>query len=536
MKNKTYLKLLHLCLFAILFYPCSVYASSLFNTGSIDEYYASRDGQPLWVKNARLTSDAKDVVDILRQSWTNGLNPEKYHINQIDDILSQSRRIDPENLTVIELLITDGYIEYSRDMSGMRLNPRDIGLNPKHWVQKLSAQDILTFIKNKDNDLVGFLKSLEPQTKTYQILKAELVNLVQNQEKKVHEPVRFPQTVRPGRGYDDIPKLRARLGLEAVEGVDTYKYDELLVNAVKDFQQKKGLNSDGLIGKQTLFALNQTNDHKINQLIINMERLRWLPAVKPNRFIVVNIPSYTLWAVENDQVVFEMPVVVGRKKRQTLSFVTEIHGVRFNPTWTVPKTIKKEDILPKLVEDPTYLSGKGMELYSGVGEEAITLDPTSIDWQTVTKEDLAGFRMVQGYGANNPLGRIRILMPNQHNIYLHDTNERNLFLRTNRARSSGCVRMKDPERVAGFILKTKAGWSGEKTQNMINRDKMTDIYTNEKMPVYLLYHTVWLGNENQVVYGNDIYGYDASTMEALEKVNAMPTIENYKASSYPPNL
>ncbi|MGH1455520.1 MAG: L,D-transpeptidase family protein [Alphaproteobacteria bacterium] len=527
MKQFSQIKLIALISLGCVF-PFLANANTLFNQDAVDQYYLEREGEPIWVKNTRLSGDAKDLIEVLEGAWMNGLNPYKYHLEQIHSISADLRKSEPDERTMLELLLTDSYAEYFRDLSGMRVNASQIGLNANHWNKRVPAQKALSYLEKNRDDIDDFMHSLEPQTQSYKTLKAELTKLVEEgADSKVQ--VRFGETARPGRGYDDIPKLRERLGLEGVTNENRYKYDDTLVAAVQKFQNEHGLKPDGLIGKQTLFALNQNSDQKIKQIIVNMERLRWTPEIKPNRFIVVNIPSYTLWAIENGEVAFEMPVVVGRKKRETLSFVTEVHGVRFNPTWTVPKTIKKEDILPKLQEDPEYLAGKGMELYEGVGKDAITLDPTVVDWENVTQEDLAGFRMVQGSGANNPLGRIRVLMPNSHNIYLHDTNDKSLFARTDRAQSSGCIRMKNPEKIAQFILKTKSGWNDEKTLNVLNKGKMVDIYTNEKMPVYLLYNTAWLGSKGQVVYSSDIYGHDKELFQLLEKLDETPFFSDNKS-------
>lgn len=519
-------KIITIILCGIFCLPSAVQGKDLMNEAAVNTYYEQQEGEPLWVNHSRLTKDAKKTVDILKNSWMNGLNPKKYHLAQIQEILSEGRKIHPDNLTVLELLITDAATQYMRDLSGMRVNPASIGLNKKHWVQRISADEVLLYMKENKGGISKIMKQAEPQSASYQSLKDELIRLHELDAENDVPPFPYKQTLRPGRAYNTIPALRERLGLESAEENQKHIYDEVLVEAVKAFQQGKGLKPDGYVGKQTIFALNHSRHDKIRQIILNMERLRWLPREKPDRFIVVNIPSFTLWAVEDGKVEFEMPVVVGRKKRPTLSFVTEIHGVRYNPTWTVPKTIKKEDILPKLQESPDYLTGKGMELYDGYGAEAVTLDPTVVDWANVTEEELKGFKMVQGAGANNPLGRIRILMPNRHNIYLHDTNDKSLFYRTNRAKSSGCIRMKTPSQVSDFVLKTKAGWNEAKAKRVLAKKKTSDIYTSERMPVYMLYHTAWVGMNNAVIYGQDIYGNDKKLMQAIEKLDEFPIVND----------
>ena len=267
--------------------------------------------------------------------------------------------------------------------------------------------------------------------------------------------------------------------------------------------------------------LNKSRKDQINQVIANLERLRWVEDEKPADFVVVNIPSATLWAVENNQVAFEMPVIVGREQRPTNIFRTEITGIRLNPDWTVPPTIKQEDIIPKLQEDPEYLTLKGMQLISGRGDGAMTLDPSILDWENITNDELKGIRMVQVPGDNNPLGRYRVHMPNSYNIYLHDTNERYLFEKASRAISSGCIRMKDPKRMADFILKRKDGWNEGRTDGVLDSRKKTDLYIQRTIPVYVLYYTTWLDSDGRVIYGQDLYDFDENLIKMLRDIDGI---------------
>ena len=516
------------CVLISLFHAYPSFAAALPNQTAIDAFYAEREGEPLWIKKKRLNNQGLALFEVLKNAWQNGLNPGNYHLAQMEELFDGK---DPHARTgeaaalQIELLLTSGFVNYVRDMSGMRVNPRDLSLRKRDWRQMVSAAHALTYLSDHKGDIAAFLNAQEPQTTTYQTLKSELIDLVSimASEEDAKPKLNFKGLVRPGRGYSDIPKLRIRFGLADPESEnDRFKYDEALVEAVKAFQTAKGLKPDGVIGKQTLHILNQSREDKVTQIMLNMERLRWVPDSRPDRFVVVNIASATLWAVENGNVRFEMPVIVGRKKRETLSFITYIHGVRFNPTWTVPPTIKEEDILPKLREDPYYLANKGMELYRGYGKNAPTLDPTAMDWDSVREQDLHGLRMVQVAGRHNPLGRIRVLMPNNYNIYLHDTNNKSLFHKSNRAKSSGCVRMKDPEKVAMFALEKRKGWSEESMRRVLKKSKTSDIYTSEKMPVYLLYYTVWTGDQGQLVYGRDIYDQDMKLKNSLKKIDGLP--------------
>jgi murein L,D-transpeptidase YcbB/YkuD len=247
---------------------------------------------------------------------------------------------------------------------------------------------------------------------------------------------------------------------------------------------------------------------------------------------MVNIPAATVWAVDNGQVEFQMPVIVGKKVRPTQSFITEIQGVRFNPDWTVPPTIKREDILPKLIENPDYIRDKGMELIHVSPEGAQTIDPQSVDWQNITPKELNSLEMVQIPGSHNPLGKIRILMPNKYNIYLHDTNQPEYFERAARAQSSGCIRMKEPEKMAAFVMEHEEGWSDEKMKQMLSSGRTRDVKISKSIPVYLLYYTVWTDERGQTIFGNDIYDLDDQLFNKLSEIDGIPRpVHNDHASA-----
>ena len=214
------------------------------------------------------------------------------------------------------------------------------------------------------------------------------------------------------------------------------------------------------------------------------------------------------------------------KNAQHSASFPKITGVRYNPTWTVPKTIKKEDFLPLLQKDPYALTQKGIDI-KGRGEDGnfVSIDPTLVDWSTVNEDGLKQYRMVQGPGPTNPLGTIRILMPNQYNIYLHDTSSPEYFRSSDRNVSSGCVRIKDPKAVADFILKDNSNWDPEFTKRMLTRGKMTDIAAQNKIPVYLLYLTVWINEDGSLTYGPDSYNWDSLLVSVLYNQKKMPMIQ-----------
>jgi murein L,D-transpeptidase YcbB/YkuD len=483
------------------------------------DFYEAREYKPVWLteNGKNLSSDGEKLLERLQQSWAHGLNPQTY---QVDVILSLIEQAGGAPMHGVDVLLTEGFIRYAQDLSGMRVEAEKLGLDPADWLAPITVRSALGILAAA-TALEDVWQRIEPQSSTSALLRDELVKLAEAPPEPYADvmPLGFGDVMlRPMDRHVRMPDLRLRLGVEP-QTDDKLLYDDRLVAAVIKFQRQHGLKQDGYIGANTLRALNRTQKDRMRQIIANLERLRWVDARRPHKYVVVNIPAATLWAIENDQVAFEMSVIVGRAKRATNSFITQITGVRFNPDWTVPPTIKKDDLWPKLIENPEYLFDKGIELYLGYDRDSETLDPASIDWASLTPNDLHALRMVQTPGPHNPLGRIRVLMPNKYNIYLHDTNERSLFTRAERAQSSGCIRMEHPEAMAAFIMSGQKKWNPERVAESLQSEKTKDYLIDQPIPIYLLYYTVWADSEGAIVYGTDIYGEDEKLLKTLENID-----------------
>lgn len=490
--------------------------------GQADEiraFYAAREGQPVWTGSGG-SQKIKQFAAFIDNARAHGLNPERYNSRQIADRVGER---DETLRAELELFLSDAAIKYARDMTGYHLGGQALRGEIAPLAPPVQARVILQKIADSRN-VQSIFADMEPKSATYKRLKEALADLSKQDEAAYAKylPLDFGGAViKPGSRHKNIPGLRARLGA-AQQTADPVLYDDALFAALTKFQRAEGLKDDGIIGLDTLAALNRTNRDRILQLKVNMERLRWMEGQeRPEKFIVVNIPAATLWAVNSTGVEFEMQVIVGRPERATPAIVTDITGIRFNPDWTVPPTIKKEDILPKLREDPWYLTNKGIEL-TYRGEKGLeTLDPSAVDWERVTHADLNVLNMVQVPGSANPLGRVRVLMPNKYSIYLHDTNQKEYFDKYARALSSGCIRMKEPLRVAEFIMSSEKGWDLAKITSVIAQGRTNDRLISNKIPVYILYYTVWIDDQGRVVFGRDIYGRDKTLAEALEKVDGI---------------
>lgn len=482
----------------------------------LETFYGARNYEPFWVKNGSLAPEGAALVKALQESWTHGLNPASYRVREILENLEKGRTVEAE------LHLVDAYLRLGRDLGGIRINPAPLQTQKSYWKQPPTPAALLKGLGESRN-VPELFQSLAPQGATYKRLREELMHLAV-QAPPAYEavlPLKFSGVLNPYERSAGVPGLRRRLGVSAPERGDPLIYDETLAAAVIAFQRENGLKADGIVGGQTLGVLNLTRRQKMRQIVANLERLRWVGEDRPEKMVIVNIPSATLWAVEGGKVAFEMPVIVGRAKRPTNMFIARITGVRINPDWTVPPTIKKEDILPRLREDPEYLTNKGMQLITLSGGKATTIDPMAVDWGNLTQTELAKLRMVQIPGAHNPLGRIRILMPNIYNIYLHDTNQPEYFSRAGRAESSGCVRMSEPEKMAEFILKTRKGWDMDGMRKLMDSGETYDLSIPDPVPVYMLYYTVWVGDDGRVIYGNDLYGHDARLIRMLQDIDGI---------------
>ena len=481
-----------------------------YDSEKLQAFYEQRGMKPVWIRGVGQFQPRVDaVIGILENSWTHGLNPAQYRITEIRDHM---KSLNMDNRLAADLIISDAVIRYSRDLTGMRGQNKSGDRKLTYWREPLDTPQILQMVSDAANPIEK-LRALEPSHNLYQALRAELMRLVAQPSDADFKPLAINTPLKPDKSYPQIPAIRARMGLPPAAKEVENVYDEALAVEVMKLQRAYGLETNGVIAGRTLAQINMTNEAKIWQILANMERLRWISPGRPDKYVLVNIPSATLWAVEKGETRLEMPVIIGKTARPTYSFKAEITGVRFNPNWTVPPTIKNQDFLPMLQQDPEALIKRGITIrYQGRD-----IDPTKVDWSTVTPKHLSQVKMIQNPGDENPLGKVRVIMENPYNIYLHDTNHREMFDKDERALSSGCIRVSEPEKLADFILNRNEDWTWARMEKMIDSGKMRDIPTKESLPVFVTYQTVWLDSEGRLVYGTDVYGQDAKLAEMLKK-------------------
>ncbi|MEN7546716.1 L,D-transpeptidase family protein [Rapidithrix thailandica] len=295
-------------------------------------------------------------------------------------------------------------------------------------------------------------------------------------------------------------------------------YDSIVEIAVKKFQNRHGLKTDGVVGKNTLYNLNIPVEDRLRQIEINLDRFKWLPNQQQvnSQYIWVNIPEYNLRYYRNDQVVRQHKVVVGAKKHRTPMLTRNISNLVFNPYWNVPYSIAKNEISPQARKDAEYLSKKNYELVGGWGTND-ELDLTSdIDWNNGI--DYTKVRIRQKPGPGNALGMVKFNMPNPWNIYLHDTPSKSKFYYAHRAFSHGCIRVENPIALATDILENQDVLAKEEINKLIKSHETKSIRLNQQIPVYLVYMTAWVDEQGNLMLYEDIYGKDHMYHEALNKV------------------
>lgn len=467
-------------------------------------FYRERQMAPLWLDADGPSERAVALAGVLRSADLNGLDPEDYGASAIAGLLSST---EPERQAELELRLSLGLIEMTSDLASGRLEPHAI--NPELFVypQNVDRAKVIRAAAGAQ-DIAAFVASYEPAQPEYHRLKAALADYRALAAAGGWPSVADGPTLKPGMTDPRVGQLRARLQAPAAAGDDPALLDDALADAVKAFQQRHGLEQDGKVGKNTLAALNVPAPDRVRQMVLNLERRRWMADDPGARYVFVNLADFELKVVDGPRTVFDTRVVVGAPYHRTPVFSDEMSYVEINPYWNVPPSIARNELLPKIKEDPGYLAAHDFELLSDWSESARVLDPRSIDWSGVRPETFA-YKVRQGPGPGNALGHIKFMFPNPFNIYLHDTPARSLFERDERSFSHGGIRVEDPEQFGAFVLDREADWSLARIEETIATGQRTIVPLRESLPVHIAYLTAWVNKDGSVNFRRDVYGRDA---------------------------
>ncbi|WP_370088848.1 murein L,D-transpeptidase [Ekhidna sp.] len=475
----------------------------------LPRFYQERQFKKAWNDK-----DAKELIQAVSDADEEGLTPTDYHLELLQKL--QVTEKDEIQKAEYDLLLTDAFLLYASHFLNGKINPETVDSEWQAVRREGDAKVVLEEALNK-NKVREVLKELAPDHIGYKGLRNALREYRSVAKKGGWESIPAGETLKPGM-VDSvrIPRLISRLktSLDLKQNpADQFTYSEQLAEAVKNYQVRNGLEADGNLGKLTTASLNVPVEDRINQIIINMERYRWAAEEMGSHYVIVNIADYQLQVFKDKKKTFEEKVIVGKPFRKTPVFSSKMSYMVLNPTWTVPPTILFNDILPEAKKDPGYLVNKNIRVLSGQGSNATIIDPYTIDWSTLSKSNFP-YTLRQDSGPTNALGAVKFMFPNKYNVYIHDTPSRELFNRTDRAFSSGCIRLNNPLQFAGYLMQGRSDWTLEKIQQAVKEGKEQSVMLKEPLMVHILYLTSWV-SEGKVQFRSDLYERDRPILKAL---------------------
>jgi murein L,D-transpeptidase YcbB/YkuD len=492
---------------------------------ALPQVYAERNFSEIWTSSGRMTQGADRFLAFLRRSDEEGLRPEDYHLQVIDSLRSTP---DPppgpetRRMVDLELLLSDAFLVLGSHLLQGRVNP--VSINPEWLANRRNAD--MSRVLGEAAESGGFtdaLSALVPRQSGYVKLKEALSQLRVLARAGGWHAVPEGKTLREGDSDDRVLALRARLLASGdyhpaegtpLESQSAEFFDAVLDLSVRRFQTRHGLEPDGAVGSGTLSALNVPIEDRIRQLEVNLERWRWLPDDLGSRHILVNIAGFSVVVVEDDRKALEMRAIVGREYRQTPVFSAQMTYLVLSPFWHVPPTIAAVDKLPEIKKDPAYIASQSMVLLDAATNQPV--DESSVDWEAMTGSVFnQKYRLRQDPGPRNALGDVKFMFPNPHSVYLHDTPSRELFGRSERGFSSGCIRIERPMELAEYLLRGDPRWNRAGMKTAIDRRVETTVILPEPIPVHVQYWTSWVGEDGELNFRRDLYTRDELVHQAL---------------------
>ena len=479
----------------------------------IPELYENRQFGPAWTDQANVDA----ALEAINASTEQGLTPSDFHAEPLAQA-RQKAMSDLDSRADFELLMTDGFVRFAYQMLFGKVDPQALDANWNYGGPIFEEDPASVINRHLDaGTLAELIPRTEPEDPFYEKMKAALKRYREIQAAGGWSTIPEGGKLEAGMQDERVGALRRRLQVtgDLPEDADANSntFDDQLDEAVKRFQERHGLEADGIVGPGTLAALNVPVQDRIDQIRVNLERARWVVHNLESQYVIVNIAGFRVYLVKDGEDVWTTRAVVGKLYRKTPVFKADMTYVVVNPTWTVPPGILRNDIIPKVKENPSYLAEKNFSVVDSNGKR---VDPASVDWSA----GKIPYQIVQEPGPSNALGEIKFMFPNDHLVYLHDTPSKELFEKTERTFSSGCIRIDKPFEFAEVLLGADQGMTAEQIETIRASGKTETVNLSTPLPVLLLYWTAELGPDGTIRFLNDVYERDENILKALDETFA----------------
>lgn len=490
----------------------------------------------LWVDGLNLTDGAEALINTVRALADEGLDPDAYYYTQ----LVQIQEAAPSNLnkTKVTELFERVFIKLVSDLGGGTVDPQTY---QKRWHRAAIGIDETALLEEVQQgsktvqEAIDYARPSHPMYQSQSNMLKKLHKLALNEQSIIADG----EKIQIGDHGVRVDQLRAvliekgdlasqgnsalspvtsnhpyRLSLDVTDNTTENEFDAELEAAVKAFQVRHGLEPDGVVAKLTLDALNRPLADRIKQVTANLERWRWMPTMLEDKHIMINIPEYKLRMTNAGEQIFEMPVVVGKPRHQTPVFSEEMNHIVFAPTWTVPSSITNNELIPLEKRNPGYLLKEKIDFFKWVGNRLKPVSRSLITAETYNRRPFP-YMLRQRAGKDNVLGRVKFMMPNPHNVYMHDTQAKKLFRKAKRAYSHGCIRLANPDLMA-YVIMQMEGHDQETIKDYMALTQTTRVDLDSNIPTHLVYFSAWQDQEGTMHFREDIYGQDKRLIKALK--------------------
>lgn len=471
-------------------------------------FYQKIKDEPIWFTQKGLTKYGEIARDVLQNADLEGLNPIDY---EDAALITDS----PENWMEADILLTRRFLEFMTHLRTGRIDPMKISPDIKFHSPKAHVVDLLIHAVQDKKSGGDKLRLMAPNLPQYADLKKILADYREHLARTEGEPkLTTSKVLKLGDIDPEVIILRQILIQHqdlSKEHEESEKFDAAVDKALRAFQKRYSLEPDGTVGNKTKAVLNYSLQERIKQVIVNMERLRWLPNDLGDKHIIVNVAGYVLHGFEKSAATLTMPVIVGRPDRRTPLFYASLKNIVLNPSWGVPYSIYVHDKLPRIKRDPGYVRRANFTITDHKGR---IIDPDAADWQNEGKN----YFLRQSPGSHNALGRIKFNIENPYTIYMHGTPDQHLFAKNARALSSGCIRLKYPLKLAVWVLNNESIWPCNTIETIINKGVTQTIKPAEYIPVYFTYQTIWVKENKKgkrIFHSDDPYRLDAKMIKML---------------------